>query len=124
MPSTSSRVAAALFLAAGALAGATIGTTAIASAVPEWDIERYDDCLRGKDLSDPSEKIAWTKKCCLDSGGVWNDSLGKCQSPPAQSAQRPGLETRPGVITQTLEPMPVLGHPGMITQTFEPVGVG
>jgi len=118
MTSTATTIAAAVILAAGALAG----TPAIASAVPEWDIEHYDDCMRGKDLSDPSERIAWTKKCCLDSGGVWNDSLGKCQSPPAQSATRPGLSTRPGVITQTLEPTPVLGHPGLITQTFESVG--
>ena len=107
MTSTSKRIGAAVILAAGLLAGATLGSTAIAGAVPEWDIERYDDCMRAHEVPDPSEQLAWTKKCCLDSGGVWNDSLGKCQSPPAQSARRPALETRPGLITQTFEPVRV-----------------
>jgi hypothetical protein len=111
-------------MAAGALAGATIGTTAIASAAPEWDVEHYDDCMKAGNLPDPSENLAWTRKCCLDSGGVWNDTLGKCQSPPAQSAQRPGVVTRPELITQTLEPTPVLRHPGITSQTFEPVSLG
>lgn len=118
------RIPAALILAAGALAGGTFGSTAIANAAPEWDIERYDDCMKAGNLPDPSEKLAWTRKCCLDSGGVWNDALGKCQSPPAQSAQRPGVATRPELITQTLEPMPVLRHPGLVSQTFEPVSLG
>lgn len=118
------RIPAALIVAAGALAGGTFGSTAIANAVPEWDIENYDDCMKGVKYDDPSEQLAWTRKCCLDSGGVWNDALGKCQSPPAQSAQRPGVATRPELITQTLEPMPVLRHPGVVTQTFEPVSVG
>jgi hypothetical protein len=118
------RIPAALIVAAGTLAGGAIGSTAIASAAPEWDIERYDDCMKGVDIPDPSEKLAWTRKCCLDSGGVWNDTLGKCQSPPAQSAQRPGVVTRPELITQTLEPTPVLRHPGITSQTFEPVSLG
>jgi hypothetical protein len=121
------RIPAALIMAAGALTGSTFGLTAIASAAPEWDIEHYDDCLKNVKFTDPSEQLAWTRKCCLDSGGVWNDSLGKCQSPPAQSAQRPGVATRPSVITQTLEPTPppetsVPG--GAIWQSLEPVSVG
>jgi hypothetical protein len=95
--------AAALMLAAVAVA--TVGSSAIAAAASEWDIERYDDCMKVMQFPDPSEQLAWTRKCCLDSGGVWNDSLGKCQSPPAQSAQRPSLATRPGLITQTFEPV-------------------
>jgi hypothetical protein len=121
---TPKTLAAALMLAAGALAGSTLLSTAVASAAPEWDIERYDDCMKAVNIPDPSEQLAWTRKCCLDSGGVWNDSLGKCQSPPAESAQRPGVATRPGVITQTLEPTLVFSHPGLISQTFEPVSVG
>jgi hypothetical protein len=116
---TPKTLAAALILAAGA----TIGSTAIASAAPEWDIERYDDCMKAVSIPDPSEQLAWTRKCCLDSGGVWNDSLGKCQSPPANAAQRPGVATRPGVIVQTLEPTPAFRHPGLVSQTFEPVTV-
>jgi hypothetical protein len=121
------RIPAALILAAGALAGSTFGLTAIASAAPEWDIERYDDCMEAVNRPDPSEQLAWTRKCCLDSGGVWNDALGKCQSPPAQQAQRPGLATRPGLIIQTLEPPapPVTSVPGgVIWQPLEPVSVG
>ena len=113
----------ALILAAGALAGTTIGSVAIASAAPEWDIENYDDCMTGVKFDDPSQQLAWTRKCCLDSGGVWNASLGKCQSPPAQPAQRPAIATRPGVITQTLEPTapPVTSVPGgVIWRSLEP----
>jgi hypothetical protein len=120
------RVPAAIIVAAAALAGSTIGSAAIASAVPEWDIESYDDCMKNS-YPDPSEQLAWTRKCCLDSGGVWNDSMGKCQSPPAQQAQRPGMVTRPGVITQTLEPAapPATSVPGgVIWQSLEPVSFG
>jgi hypothetical protein len=120
------RIPAALIVAAGALAGGAIGSTAIASAAPEWDIESYDDCMKGVNYPDPSEQIAWTRKCCLDSGGVWNDSLGKCQSPPAQPAQRPGVAPRPGMIIRTFDPMPptVIRNPGVITETFAPVSFG
>jgi hypothetical protein len=121
------RIPAAIIVAAGALAGSTIGSAAIASAAPEWDIERYDDCMKGTNYPDPSEQLAWTRKCCLDSGGVWNDSMGKCQSPPAQPAQRPGMVTRPGVITQTLEPTapPVTSVPGgVFWQSLEPASFG
>jgi hypothetical protein len=120
------RIPAAVIAATCALAGGTIGSTAIASAAPEWDIERYDDCMKGVNYPDPSEQLAWKRKCCLDSGGVWNDSLGKCQSPPAQPAHGPGVAPRPGVITQTLEPMPppVIRNPGVITETFAPVSFG
>jgi hypothetical protein len=120
------RIPAAFILAAGALAASTFGLTAVASAAPEWDIENYDDCMKGMNLSDPSEQLAWTRKCCLDSGGVWNDSLGKCQSPPAQQAQRPAIATRPGVITQTFEPAapPVIRNPWGVTQTLAPTSFG
>lgn len=74
-------------------ATAAFGSAATASAAPiEWDIERYDDCMNGNTSTDPSEKIAWTRKCCKDSGGVWNDAMGKCQSPPANPAQASGTK--------------------------------
>jgi hypothetical protein len=120
------RIPAAIVVAAGALAGGMLGSTPIAGAAPEWDIERYDDCMKGVNYPDPSEQIAWTRKCCIDSGGVWNDSLGKCQSPPARPAHRPGVATRPGVIIHTLEPTPppVIRNPGVITETFAPASLG
>ena len=120
------RIPAALIVAAGTLAGGTFGSTAIANAAPEWDIEHFDHCMKGVNYPDPSEQLAWTRKCCLDSGGVWNDSLGKCQSPPAQPAQGPWI-VPPGVATQTLEPVaPSVTRvpPGVITQTFEPAAIG
>lgn len=97
---------AALLAATAALGLSTVGSIATASAAPtEWDIERYDDCMKGGPSDDPSETIAWTRKCCLDSGGVWNDSMGKCQSPPmnpAQASTRPALHA--GSVLHTLEP--------------------
>jgi hypothetical protein len=76
-------VLATLFAAATALACSTFAGPATASAAPgEWDIERYDECIKNRPGGDPSEQIAWTRKCCLDSGGESNDSLGKCQAPP------------------------------------------
>ena len=97
---------------------ASLGWCAPAFAAPEWDIERYDDCMKAADdETDPSKKLAWTRKCCLDSGGVWNDSLGSCQTPPAQPTQwRPGMAPRPGMATQSIEP----AAPGV---TRVPVGV-
>jgi hypothetical protein len=121
------RIPAALIVAAGALAGGMFGSTAVANAAPEWDIENYDECMKGRTYDDPSEQLAWTRKCCLDSGGVWNDSMGKCQSPPAQQVHWPAIATRPGVITQTLEPTapPVTAVPGgVIWQWLEPVSFG
>jgi hypothetical protein len=124
MATKSPKKLSAAVMAAAALAGIAIGSTAIASAATEWDIERYDDCMKGVNKPDPSEQLAWTRKCCLDSGGVWNDSLGKCQSPPAQPTQGPGVLPRPGMITHTLEPMPAIRNPGVVTQTFAPLSFG
>jgi hypothetical protein len=41
------RIPAALIMAAGTLAGGTFGSTAVANAAPEWDIEHFDDCMKG-----------------------------------------------------------------------------
>lgn len=110
-----------LLLAALISATASLGWCAPASAQPEWDIERYDDCMKTSGDYDPSQEIAWTRKCCLDSGGVWSETLGKCQAPPAEPAKwQPGLTPRPGAITEAFEPTPppVLRAPvGVLTQT-------
>lgn len=86
----------AAILAATALFGASaVGTLATASAAPmEWDIEDYDHCMKGVNHDDPSEQLAWTRKCCLGSGGVWNDAMGKCQSPPMEAQQAGAPITR------------------------------
>ncbi|PEG36358.1 hypothetical protein CQY20_19185 [Mycolicibacterium agri] len=89
--------------AASGLSGAA--SIATASAAPiEWDIETYDDCLKANTTTDPSEQIAWSRKCCKDSGGVWNDTLAKCQSPPANPAQASPSKVVTKVPVQVLEP--------------------
>jgi hypothetical protein len=108
MTSLGQLLPAALLAATAALGQSGVGSIATASAAPmEWDIERYDDCMKIGSLDDPSEKIAWTRKCCLDSGGVWNDSLGKCQSPPANApATRWAGRIPVGVFAQDLTAAP------------------
>lgn len=96
-----------LLAATAAFELSAVGSPATASAAPsEWDIESYDLCMDIK-IDDPSEKLAWTRKCCLDSGGVWNDTMGKCQSPPANaSATRWAGRIPVGVFTQDLTAAP------------------
>ncbi len=113
----------AALLAATALFGASaVDSLATASAAPtEWDIESYDDCMKGMDLDDPSEKIAWTRKCCIDSGGVWNDAMGKCQSPP-KDAVASGTRATPKAPVQVFEqvrPTTTRVTGGIFVQTTE-----
>lgn len=98
---------AALLAATAAFGLSAVGPPATASATQmEWDIENYDICM-DKDIDDPSEKLAWTRKCCLGSGGVWNDTMGKCQSPPKDaSATRWAGRIPVGVFTQDLTAAP------------------
>jgi len=95
-----------LVAATAALGGNTLAEVATANAAPSvWDIEKYDDCMDLIDsFDDPSERLAWTKRCCLDSGGEWNDSLGKCQSPPGNAGQAGTLPA--GAASPTLEVAP------------------
>lgn len=95
---------AALLAATAAFGLSAVGTLATASAAPtEWDIGLYDDCMGLNPSGDPSEKIAWARKCCLDSGGVWNDAMGKCQSPP-KDAVASGTRATPKAPVQVFEP--------------------
>ncbi|MDX1883184.1 hypothetical protein [Mycolicibacterium sp. 120270] len=108
MTSLRQLVPAVLLAATAGLGLSAIASPVTASAVPgEWDIERYDNCLN-PDIEDPSEQLAWTRKCCRDSGGVWNEALGKCQAPPAEPAKVtrwPG-KIPLGVFTQDLTAAP------------------
>jgi hypothetical protein len=95
------------------LAGAALMTGlalsgAVASAVPvEWDIEKYDECMRG-----PGGTVA---TCCWESGGVvTDDGKGgeKCQAQtlegqPGETGAPPGLQNPPGQIA----PPPVITVP-------------
>ena len=64
-------------------------------------------------FDDPSQRLAWTKRCCAESGGEWNDPLGKCQA-PAGSGPGQGPGSLPlGAATPTLEvapPPPPIGR--------------
>jgi hypothetical protein len=107
MTSLRQLASATLIGAAVTLGWAGFGTVATASAEQrEWDIESYDICMRVK-TDDPSEQIAWNRKCCADSGGQWNPAMGKCQSPPANaSATRWPWRIPVGVFSQDLTPAP------------------
>ncbi len=76
-----------LVAATGVVLVSLFGNLATASGGPrEWDIEWFDTCIKTYVKSDdPSERTAQIRKCCLDSGGDWNDSLGQCVAPPCGS---------------------------------------
>jgi hypothetical protein len=113
----------AFIAAAGALGGSALADPAHACAAPrEWDIGAYDQCLNdglGKGYNE-EEWLNHQALCCWATGGDWNAAQGKCQAPPAEPAQRPGMAPRPGVI-QTLEPVapPVIRNPAVV-ETFSP----
>jgi hypothetical protein len=98
---------AALIGAAVTFGWAGFGAVATSSAEQrEWDIESFDNCMRAK-KDDPSEQIAWNRKCCVDSGGEWNPAMGKCQAAPASaSATRWPWRIPVGVFAQDLTPAP------------------
>jgi hypothetical protein len=111
----------AFIVAAGALGGSALAEPAHACAAPrEWDIGAYDQCINdglGQGYNE-EEKLNHDALCCWATGGDWNAAQGKCQAPPAESAQRPAIA--PGLITRTLEPTapPVVRNPGVVTATF------
>lgn len=97
---------AALFAATALFGASAVDSLATASAAPtEWDIGNYDECMKGVNYDDPSQQLAWTRKCCKSSGGVWNDAMGKCQSPPmdAQPAGAPITRSPRSVPLHILE---------------------
>ena len=92
------------------LAGAALLTglalsAAVASAVPvEWDIEKYDECMRGR--------LGTVATCCWESGGVDGKGGEKCQAQtlegqPGKTGAPPVLQNPPG---QTAPP-PVITVP-------------
>lgn len=69
-----------LIATSAALGGMALGYPAIASAAPEWDIGKYDDCIAEGDGSAGADRL-----CCEYSGGVWiprkPGTPGKCTAP-------------------------------------------
>jgi hypothetical protein len=76
---------AALFGAAVALGGSTLGYPAIASAT--WDIEKYDECVG--EITHDEDFTDALHFCCYRSGGVWNADIQECQAPPAERTRAP-----------------------------------
>ena len=119
---------AAMLLGALAVAATPLGYPAIANAEPgsgTWDIEQFDDCVRRESPPHPEDfgwdyLMATRKTCCLESGGVWRETItgrGVCEAPPGDSKgsrQLPGgvevpsdLATAPTVTKAPPRPIQV-----------------
>ncbi|OBB74052.1 hypothetical protein [Mycobacterium sp. 852014-52144_SCH5372336] len=105
---------------------AALATATNASAVPEWDIGAYDQCWNsgiGQGFTQ-EEFDEHVHHCCVNSGGVWNAALEKCQSPPAEEATiRPQLPSTVFTATFAPAPPPVVRNPGLV-QSATPAIVG
>jgi len=85
-------VPAALLAVAITLGGSAIGEPAIVRAAPtedpEWDIDKYDQCMR----------ISYNRaQCCIESGGVLipPNAAGVCHAPPIPGAGPAGALPAP-----------------------------
>ena len=89
---------AAMLVGAMAVAGTPLAYPAIATAQPNnsgtWDLERYEECMRGGPIYSEDDQYRREHFCCGQSGGVWNGA--KCVAPPAEPAS--GLRQLPGNI--------------------------
>jgi hypothetical protein len=88
------------FLAAATVAASiAIGSAAVATAAPVWDIEHYDKCI--KNGGHPHD-------CCINSDGIWNGE--KCVAPLAnqQGGQQPGT-SGPGLEQPPVTTLPPRG---------------
>ncbi len=102
------------YLAATALAaGIAFGATPIASALPEWDIGAFDQCMAGLDPAvkdgtlSQGEILQWQIKCCRTSGGNWDSIGAKCTAPPAIQPNPGGVTpVTPGGAGITTDPAP------------------
>ena len=110
-------VVATLSAAAATLIGGAFGDTAVASA-REWDIGAYDKCAATNPHTDPDKYLDHFHYCCIQSGGDWDASNGKCVAPAANTA---GGVIPTDLPRHTLSPDPVIAPPGDSTQTFTPV---
>jgi hypothetical protein len=124
---------AALIAATAAFGLNALADPASASALPdtpgEWDIGAYDQCVNAGENQLPDKPNAQEdhlQYCCINSGGVWNASLKKCQAPPAEPAQGPATRVPGRLPVHTLEPVenpayPVTHvQPGTVLYTLAP----
>lgn len=107
------RVTRALVVSALAI-GLALGSTGVANAAPEWDIEGYDNCAIGIPGDSP---FFWDRMqgCCVGSGGIWvsgnNSAGGKCVAPPVEQSGRNPLPTDAPTHVMQPVPLPVQGGP-------------
>jgi hypothetical protein len=105
------------YLAGPALAlGLAIGSAAVATALPEWDIGAYDRCVARipNDVLLSGNYTDAVHECCLKTGGIWDGtkSENSCGAPPVGQSGRTPL---PGdAPTHVMQPLPLPGPPGDI----------
>ncbi|RDH74118.1 hypothetical protein DVS77_33335 [Mycolicibacterium moriokaense] len=89
---------AAMLLGAVDVAGTSLASAAIATAQPNnsetWDLERYEECMKGGPIDSQDDQYKREHFGCGQSGGVWNGAY--CVAPPAEPAS--GSRQRPGNI--------------------------
>jgi hypothetical protein len=110
-----------LLPAAFLAAAVALGGPAVASAV--WDIEKYDECMKGRDPNDLWEQ----KYCCANSGGKWIDTSddgwifgGTCVAPPAGEGGGTAPPPKAGDSAVPIDNPPVNPGPGTPLRTFVP----
>jgi hypothetical protein len=98
------------YLAGLALAlGLALGSAAVATALPPWDIGVYDRCMAQYTdeelLADPDNAARF---CCAESFGIWDSKIGKCVAPLVESQGRNPLPS--DAPTHVIQPLPLPGQ--------------
>lgn len=112
-------VPATLLAASVALGGAAFGCPPRSSAEPEWDIGKYDDCIKLN-----SGNQGWAKYCCLNSGGEWVDRKigrpGYCVAPASLQTDPQGPGQPPPIADPGQPQFPRPGVASPVPTVFTP----
>lgn len=110
-----------LLPAAAVAAAIALGGPAIASAA--WDIEKYDECMKGRDPNSLSEQ----RYCCANSGGKWVDTSddgwifgGSCVAPPLGEDAGTAPPPKAGDPSLPIDNPPVNPGPAAALKSFVP----
>lgn len=83
--------------------GLVLGSAAVATALPAWDIGIYDRCIQNipDDVLLDNRGTDAVHECCWKSGGSWDGKTNKCVAPPAegQSGRAPLSQVPTHVLT-------------------------
>jgi hypothetical protein len=100
---------------------------ATASAVPEWDIGMYDQCVGsfdGDPLDSPAEHQRWSdhmKDCCEKTGGIFKYAgAGGCVAPPAEQTHKTVQGTAPVKVFEPASPWTTRVPGGVVLQPLTP----